>query len=400
VKLSIGPDHLSAAERAEKVAYEARRIQSAMFFLFSSPSKNTSLMIAALVSAFLAFYLWSDNLGAKFGLLDDHQVATWMGPAKALTYAEAKQIFRSSEAMQPGLQQRYRPVYFFLRVTEAYLWRDNATLWYAARVVLFAVCSTVLIYLCLIYAGLLPGTLLGCLVWTAAYWGSIWSLLGPAETYACFGAFLYLWGVVTALSAESSDRLRIAAAYVIAAGSLLASGSKENFTVLLLPSALIIAYMLKAGTASFGSVSAIIASIGFNLFILNAVIRGTALSGKDIYEQKVSSGRISKLQFLFNGQDSFWMIILAAACLGLAAWYFSRTHLDLAVHLRRTLLTPVAVIIVLFLLYASQIICNSSGTPLDEANSGVGASSPAPWLAAKLLIPRSTAFAQRLAGRT
>jgi len=48
----------------------------------------------------------------------------------------------------------------------------------------------------------------------------------------------------------------------------------------------------------------------------------------------------------------------------------------------------------------SSHFCNSSGTPLDEANSGVGASSPAPWLAAKLLIPRSTAFAQRLAGRT
>jgi len=43
---------------------------------------------------------------------------------------------------------------------------------------------------------------------------------------------------------------------------------------------------------------------------------------------------------------------------------------------------------------------NSSGTSLDESNSGVGASAPAPWLAAKLLIPRSTAFAQRLAGRT
>ena len=349
-------ERIIADESVAKAEHEARRIQSAMRFVFSSPSRRAAFIVSAIFSTFLAFYLWSDNLDAKFGLLDDHQVTSWMGPAKALNYAQAKQIFRSSEAMQPGQSPRYRPVYFFLRVTETYLWRDNAKLWYATRIVLFALASTILFYLGLSHFGLLTGLLLGSLVWTAAYWDSIWSLLGPAETYACVGAFLYLWAVIAVLSASSSDRLRTVAAFVLAVGSLIASGSKENFTILFIPSALIVAFMLKAGTASFAQISAIIASIGFNLFVLNAVVRGTATSGKDIYEQNVSSSRLKKLEVLFNGQDSFWMIVLAALCLSLTVWYLARKRQDLAAIFRQTLLAPVVIVFVLYFVYASQIV--------------------------------------------
>jgi len=342
----------------EKAEHEARQVGKLSDALFSIPSVSVALIGAAILSIFLGYFLWAENLEAKFGFLDDHQVATWLGPGKSITYYQAKQIFRSSEALQPGTQQRYRPVYFLLRVAETYLWRDNAALWYSSRITMFVLSSLILAFLAIRFFGPLIGILLACLTWTATYWSTIWSLLGPAESYACLGVAFYLLGVVYGLSDSVSARTRTWAIYLMSFGSLLAAGSKENFAALALPTMMVIGVLIARGTAAFGPIVASVASIAFNLFVLIAVAKGTASAGKDIYEQNVNSSRVAKLIFLVNGQDSYLIIFLALAAVCILIYINARRSdsQDWRTVLRARLLTPVSILLALLILYASQLV--------------------------------------------
>ena len=343
---------------AEQLEYESAQLERLKNLLFAPPNRAVSFGFASLIALFLSYFLWSENLQAKFGFLDDHQVAAWLGPGRTLTYFQAKQIFRSSEAMQPGEQQRFRPVYYLIRVGEAYLWSDNARLWYSARMVMFSVTVLLTGILAFRFFGLLVGGLLTLLIWTATYWGQIWSLLGPAETYACLAVAVYLWGIVSLFTPGSTSVQQTMAIAAIGLGSVVASGSKENFAALALPTAICTAIVAKKGGALVGRLAVLVGSIGFNLFVLDAVAKGTASGGgKDIYEQSVGASRLSKVWSIFAWQDSFVPIlcVLAAVVMFAAMSAKRENEIEWRQAAWQRMRAPVVTVLTLFLLYGSQI---------------------------------------------
>ncbi len=90
---------------------------------------------AVLVTGFLLH----DDLQAKWGIIDDHEIMAFLGPTGHLTPGDWLTSLQTHPEIA-GLDlhiPRYRPAYYSLRLTECMLWGNNPHSWYGARLVLF-----------------------------------------------------------------------------------------------------------------------------------------------------------------------------------------------------------------------------------------------------------------------
>lgn len=329
--------------------------------LDAQPSWRSTLLSSALLALLLTAYLWSANLSAKFGELDDHQVAYWMGTAKQLTLSQAWHQLRISEAGEVGLHQRYRPLYFVFRLTEAIFYGPNPQAWYGLRLLLFALCAFVLATLSARVFGLLPGLALSALVWTAAYWGGIWAMLGPAETYACVGCCLALAGAYGLLrglgsSAPLSPAGITASCWLFTIGALIAVGCKENFAAVALPATLALGLLAWRRQLCLARLLPLLVTVAFSVFVLYVVWLGTRNSGTDIYQQSVGLSRIRSLDLLWQGPYSFGSLLLFTLLFALLVSAIVRFRPADGRNIWATLATPLLSVPLLLALYAFQLV--------------------------------------------
>lgn len=266
-------------------------------------SQKLKFAFITIGSIFFSLYLWGENLKAKWGVIDDHEIISYLGPSGSLSLAKFPKLLFATEFAQPGISQRYRPSYYLLRLTETFFWGDSPLLWYSCRLLLFAVTVMILWWLFSKYVGLFAGMLLTMYVFTFHYWADIWTRLGPAETYAVFGSALYVAGFVRTLEAsreeESYSRARPLDWLLMMIGAIAAMGSKENFVILLIPTVVLLVIMWKKGRLDITSMtaSAVICGVGF--FISAAVSIALSKSHKDIYANSVDP--VARLELLFQG---------------------------------------------------------------------------------------------------
>src|SRR5260370_42323078 len=104
-----------------------------------------------------------------------------MGPGGCLHF------LAGSEAGHPAESSRYRPSYYFVRLTETLLWGAHPGLWYLARILMFAVACAALLWVLRKYLSVVENAVLVVYIGTLTMWTDIWPRLGPAHTYARFG---------------------------------------------------------------------------------------------------------------------------------------------------------------------------------------------------------------------
>lgn len=177
------------------------------------------LWLAASLVALL-YFLWP-TFGIRFGVVDDHEIVTMVGPHDRLPASEVVSTIRERVNEPVG---RVRPLYWVGRALEAATAGDNATWWYVDRFVLAAI-TLVAIYLTVVrYLNPLLSAMISLLPFCGAEIET-WIRLGPNEAYAvpllAVGAALVVRGV------ERGHRpARQWPGYLL----LVASGlTKENF---------------------------------------------------------------------------------------------------------------------------------------------------------------------------
>src|SRR5208337_574033 len=93
-----------------------------------------------LVWLYLALCLWP-SLNADFWVLDDHDIATLVGPANRLAVQDIPGLIRTWAFETCG---RFRPGYYILRICETWWRGSNPHLWHVDRIILALVTGTAL----------------------------------------------------------------------------------------------------------------------------------------------------------------------------------------------------------------------------------------------------------------
>lgn len=222
------------------------------------------------------YFLMSGNFHARLGMIDDHEIALFLGPDGRIPAYEIPHILGNTEVGKWGTYLRYRPSYYTLRVIETALFRDNAFLWYASRYLMF-VASMYLCFLILsTYVPRLISYFFIFALFTLPFWPDLMTRLGPSEIYTVPGLLLFAYGL------QKNKLLPLSLGYAIAVGS------KENFLILF-PILLIWIYaQWKSGKLAGRPIIAALLLTVYTFFITGGILLATARAGTDIYGTDIS----------------------------------------------------------------------------------------------------------------
>lgn len=243
--------------------------------------------------------------------IDDHEIPMYA--------ADPLQGWFASETFRPWL--RWRPMFFSIRAFEAHLWSTNAVFWYWCR----------------IFEGILSGVLLSSSIarltsqLVAIIYGSLFCILavhdevigklGTSETYSLLGISLWAMGASLFLVAGQSRtecahapnasgiRIRLlGATLLIVIGSIIASGSKEDMLLLMVPNLYFYLTASRYGLSRPGRY-ALVGVLAAQLLVASVVVHGLLQQGSDIYAQSaVGTSRFLSLQDSLSGPSGYLLI--------------------------------------------------------------------------------------------
>jgi len=316
--------------------------------------RRRSTLLVLIGSAALAIGLFGRTVWMNWTMFDDHQIMQYVGPGYGLSFGQMWTNISKTEIGQFGNSLRFRPTYWFLRLLECVVWGARPYLWHAFRVLILAI-SLSLFWTAMTPAlGWATAGLVCAYTLTFPYWNQLIAWLGPGETYAAAGLALYVWGMVRILHPpRDGTQPDIMAGAAVIVGSVLCIGSKENFVLLALPSAVLGCHALrhKDTVAS----AAALASILFAAYVGAGVLLAVTHQGVDIYSHSVSpADRIAHL--LLSLEDARYgtpLLILAALAVAPAAGLLAP---DLPKHTRSSILRAQCWLAGLCLIYLSQVL--------------------------------------------
>ena len=205
----------------------------------------------------LGLTLGSYTLGpltrARWGIVDDHEIAHYVGPSDRLPFGDIPRVLlRETEIGAAGHAPRFRPIYYTLRLAESSLWGFTPARWYRARIGLYAL-SVVLVGW-VVAARIGTVATVGLLAWVLSgkYWAEVWGRLGAAESYAVFGCALWalgihlLWPVADGEGPWWKWRRRVGLV-VFLVGNAVVVGAKENLLIVAMPNLLLALLEMRAG---------------------------------------------------------------------------------------------------------------------------------------------------------
>jgi hypothetical protein len=286
-------------------------------------------LIIVVASVVITFLLVREDLDARWGLLDDHEIMFFLGADRQARLGEFGPLLMSTEVGRIGTAMRFRPSYYSMRIAETIAWGDSPRMWYIARMAMMAL-SVGLFWQAMAWWIRFPAAgmfVLYCL--TLPCWGDIWCRLGPSETYCVPATALFtfamagLWRGIKAPQPVGrwADAGWWAAA---AAGAMAAMGSKESFVLLLLVAWVVAGAQIRARRMSLpgGLLAGLMSAYG--LFIAVVTVVTISQTGKDIYEQTTGVGRLalSGKAIAYVLRQATWWHGGALAVIGvlLAAW--------------------------------------------------------------------------------
>ena len=311
---------IGAAALAGLAAWMAWHDRPAADWLWAHPMRRRVLFAALAIAATLL--TTSANFAADWGPVDDHEIVRVLGGDGRLTMGEAAthMAVHHEIAGPPSPFRRYRPAYYVARFSEMVLWGDQVALWYLARAVLLATSLALTLSLLVAWLGPTRGACAALAPLTYAFQADLWTRLGPAESYALFGLALVAWSSVRLWSRPARDRLAWVA---LAAGALLAMGSKENF-LLLVPWLLVLAWRAR-GTLKWAGGLALVVTLAVALRIVWRVASMLRQDGVDVYDRSVAPASRAETLLTYVGQcmqsPAFWVLVGSAMVVAAAAWF-------------------------------------------------------------------------------
>jgi hypothetical protein len=264
-------------------------------------SDSLKLLFIAAVSCVAAYWLFSDNLSAEFGIIDDHNIIFFLGPDGKLALADIPRLFFASEGGRPFETPRYRPVLFLLFLVESYLWGDSAKLWYLARLVIFA--SSIAVYWRLFSkkTGLVPSVLFMASLLSFSVWARTFTRLLPSEIYALLAVALFSFGFVRIVGEAKSYTARKCKSVLnwtlVFIGAIAAIGVKENFLFLLLPTFVLFIFAWRSRVLNWLAVLYTALIFAFGALIVASVLFVISRTSADFYDRPVGASFISTLVY-------------------------------------------------------------------------------------------------------
>jgi hypothetical protein len=326
-----------------------QRIEESRIFVFF---QKYSLFFILLFSTIAAFALFGNTLNSKFGLIDDHEIIQFLGPDKKIGFSEIPAALRLTEVGNFGSQERFRPVYYLLRILESILWGNHPALWYLSRLVILSISLSLTWILISKFTSKFTSGFIIAYLLTFICWVEIFARLGPSETYITLGLPIYLWGFLRIYSHRKFLNHDWFAALSIILGTLLCVGSKENMVILAIPSLLILFWGVR--NHEWTSILSATLSILFSLFIVCAIYLLLHNSGTDIYQSSINP--IQRLHEAFSSYYSIFtnplLYILALIGIYLLLLFFLRKQRRIRQNAQNSLL----ILTVLFFFVFYQIL--------------------------------------------
>lgn len=256
------------------------------------PKRRWAALLSVLVVVgwiAFGFYLWGENLGAQWWIVDDHETLNLVGDG--LSPFQVWDRLSHSTVMgqvKPFSGSRFRPVFWIFQALEAALWGDQPLLWYFFRISVFILACAVCYRLLEPLLGTLNSLLLTLVLASFAFWGDIVARLGPAENYALLGLIGYALAYVALVryyrqDAPGPDRWLYANWILLGASAVIAMGAKENFVWLLLPNVVLLGYLIFKRQFSIVGILVLALSSAFGLLSLATVFLTNTTQGKDEY---------------------------------------------------------------------------------------------------------------------
>jgi hypothetical protein len=286
-------------------------------------NKKTKLVFILLVSLLFSFFLWGENLKAKWGLIDDHMIMHYfIGNQNGVSVSEIPSLLMNkTEVGKFGNSTINRPFYYFGRLVEAALWQKNVFLWYLGRLFLFFVSFAIGWWLFqkilgVLYAGIFLG-----FIFLSPYWGWIWGYLGPAESYAMFGCALFRLGffdIVGRVKRGNIENKYWTGSILLTVGSLIAIGAKENFLFFFLPLIYLAALLFKKKIKKPTLIASLVLVFVYGFYIFAGIFFGLEKAGGDVYGQNVQFSErlnltLSGLSLALQEIRAVWIFIFLAA---------------------------------------------------------------------------------------
>jgi len=194
-------------------------------------SRFVNFIIIACFSTVFSFLLIGRQVWqADWGMIDDHEVFSFLGPHLHLSLDEIWSTLLSKTEVG-SLQGRFRPTYYLFKMIETWLWGANVHLWYLTCTICFAIFLSSVWWIMLRFVGGWLSGVLTAAISLLSLWTDVWSRLGPSEIYgaACVGMMLYSTDLV--LSSENR-KVRNAGAVILTLATIVLIGMKETFVPL------------------------------------------------------------------------------------------------------------------------------------------------------------------------
>jgi hypothetical protein len=342
-----------------------------MITLLENNRIKVSLMF--LSSLLFSFYLWGDNLKAKWGLTDDWEIIRYLGPNGRMKFGDIWRTYLSTEVGEFGVANRYRPSYYFIRVLETFFWGGSPFYWYLFRLLLFAFFVFLCWWIVQKYVGLITGLLFTMLISSFHFWADICPRLGTAEIFAGCGTAIYILGYINILELLNKEDSSVKSASLnwlyLLVGAIVALGAKENFLILLVPSVVLPALLYRKRLLGRFPIAVLTLIVGYGAFISSAIIFALSKIHTDQYGRSVAPSRIANL--FYSGfhnvlRNEFFTLDIALFTVALVCVYFYSVWRDQKENLKqlqKLLVKFLFSFIVLALIYISQYVFYSGDWP-------------------------------------
>jgi hypothetical protein len=305
-------------------------------------------------------------LGAKWGLIDDHEILNFIGPYSSLPLENIASAISTTELAWDSSASRFRPSYYFLRIFESVVWGKNASLWYGFRILVSIFFSISLTRLLITLIGPVIGLGFLLFISTQLYWVDIFANAGPSEVYAVLGCTMILVALSSNLNLVQVSTKK---GLLISLGLIIAFGSKENLLFLAAVPLYILfnkKYIKTVGAKYFLSLALLF--IAYTTLSLYFRLKGMQV---DIYQNDTSFWTRISLFKAFMLQKNVWMWMLSACslssiCLVIYRYFYPPTS-EKKKQLKSLNITFIKYQLLLIMIYASQYIFYAGKWPISDS---------------------------------
>lgn len=244
----------------------------------------------------LAVYIFKSTPYIGFGPVDDHEIIRYLGPDRHLRLSEIfSTLIRDTEVGDLGINGRFRPSYYIVRLFETFVFGAREYLWFSFRISIVVI-SSIMLSLVIFelfrnLSVLITTTLssaLSLLVLSQPSWPDIVMRLGPSEIFLVGGLVAFLYLSVLYLHDQSRQRLWFGALIT----AMFTIGTKENAAVLLVLTGIfaLLSYKRRPFSRSQKLFTVAVGILGF-LIILIPIIN-TVNTATDIYGNQRNIGQL------------------------------------------------------------------------------------------------------------